>query len=217
VPVMGDPLQRSVGLLTCAACGTRVPRDARFCRVCGTPTSPAPAPSLAAVAAARGDGRWTAVLRGLFVGVVVATLLVGGGTFLAMRLVSSSSGSRGGQMLAGSLDLLPAEGKGASNYSVPRDGGTDCVGQGTYSDVRPGMPIRVEDETGKLIGQGKLGVGETSLSIAAATQACSFTFTVPNLPPAEVYSVAPGTRKAFSLTREDLDAAGWHVTLTLGP
>ena len=204
--------------LSCAACGTRLPAGADFCSACGAPTAPAPAPSLAAVAAARSDNERRVALGVLAVSLIVGALLVAGGALLAARLGGWPPASPAAMhTLTGSLDLLQSTGTRSSNYDVPDGGRAGCVGLRGYADVRTGMQIRVEDETGRLIGQGGLEQGELTMNVDDATPACTFAFSVPDLPEAERYRVGSGSRGTFAFTREELDAAGWEVTLTLGP
>jgi hypothetical protein len=151
--------------------------------------------------------------RGL-VAVGIAAVLVAGGFLLVTRRVDTPPAR---QALTGRLDLVQSRGSRAPNYVTLREGQDDCTGAGKYANVRIGMPITVEGNTGLLVGQGWLGAGQVTEDAEGSSPACSFTFTVSDLAGAPIYRVSAGDLDSVEVSAEDLQAAGWEVLLKVGP
>jgi len=88
--------------------------------------------------------------------------------------------------------------------------GTTCWGDDGYSDLAPGMPITVKDESGKILGATSLGTGTGNSS------RCTFTFVLDGVGDANIYSVEGGRRGAVSYPRSQLEDSGWTVALSIG-
>ena len=91
---------------------------------------------------------------------------------------------------------------------------TSCHGTGRYSDVGPGMNVSVRDGKGSIIGTAGTVPAPVATEGAAAT--CELRFEVGGLPGARRYSLSVGGRFSATYSKQALDAAGWHVELTLG-
>lgn len=95
-----------------------------------------------------------------------------------------------------------------------RTAGAACAAPATVSEIASGAPVRVTDDSGRLIAQGHLGLGVVSVSGAAHT--CDFPFEVPGVPgnhPSVDVSVAgrPGEHFALRDLAEDRPAV---ITVT---
>ena len=152
--------------------------------------------------------------RGLTAAVVVGALavVVGGGVVLVMRGADAPPRR---PTLTGRLDLNQARGSRAPTYVAFKGSQAACTGTGDYADVRIGMPITVEADGGRLIGQAWLAAGQVTTD--GEERACSFVFSVPGLAEAPGYRINAGDLESIDVTPEELQAAGWKVTLTIGP
>jgi len=98
-----------------------------------------------------------------------------------------------------------------STLTLTQNGYTDCHGLGGYSDVQSGQPIVVKDGNGSVIATGATAYDTRS------APACAFAFDIPAVPDVPFYSIEIGRRGRQTFSRDHLDAANWHVDLTLGP
>jgi hypothetical protein len=150
--------------------------------------------------------------RGLLALVFVA-LVAGGGVLLVRRGEAPSTG----HTLTGRLQLIQARGQATPTFTRASGSPRDCVGAGDNSEVQVGMPISVEDERGVLIGRAWLGSGQVTTPGSRSSPACSFAFTIHDLASATTYRITPGDRDPVDVSLEQLQSAGWEVTLTIGP
>ncbi len=89
----------------------------------------------------------------------------------------------------------------------PREPGTVCQGAGLYSDIRAKTQLRLQDDTGRVLGTGTLGHG--AYSVGADTEPrCTFSFFVSQVPAHPSYTITIGTRVVFTFTFEELQASG---------
>jgi hypothetical protein len=84
------------------------------------------------------------------------------------------------------------------------------AGPGEFADLRRGTPVVVTDETGAVLGEGGLSEGSDVLST------CWFRFRVGPLPRAATYTIRVAEREPATFSYEELEAAGWNVTLDFG-
>lgn len=93
-------------------------------------------------------------------------------------------------------------------------GGTpsDCRGEGGYDDIRAGTEVVVRDGDGSILATAALEQG----SRAIQSSVCVFAFTVGGLPEADFYTVAVGRRGDLTYSFDDLEQAGWFISLELG-
>ncbi len=190
--------QQSTPFSICPRCGTQAGYDDRFCRNCGFARLADPASS-AGVPRPSGRGRGF-----LFLSLAVAAgIVIAGAVFFVLQ-----SGSLVPKhTIQGTFVLRDTSG---STFPSIETVGTGCQGKGGYSDIGPGMPVTVKDESGKLLGATSLGEG------GGSSTSCTFTFTITGVGDAQIYSVEGGRRGAVSYPRADLEANGWKVGLTLG-
>jgi hypothetical protein len=133
----------------------------------------------------------------IFVAVVAAAAFVG---------LSQSGALAAHHDIVGTFVLMNTE-NSASAIAVTS---SDCRGGGGYSDIAPGTPVTVRDETGKLLASSSLGVGTGTVT------RCTFTFTLKGVPEVSFYSVEVGRRGQISNSLADMQANGWRFGLTLG-
>jgi hypothetical protein len=105
--------------------------------------------------------------------------------------------------LTGTVDLITSDGVVAS--------ASGCSGKDGYSDLAPGAPVTVKDESGKLIGTGSLDAGKAGQGVR-----CTWKFSIDNLPDAKFYQVEVSHRGELNFSKADLDKAGWKVFATVG-
>jgi hypothetical protein len=86
-----------------------------------------------------------------------------------------------------------------------------CITSGGYADIKVGTQITVTDQTGTIIGLGEL----EPIDLPDEDR-CVFTFTI-DVPEATFYTVAMGRRGDLTYSKQDLEDAGWHVDLVIGP
>ncbi len=100
-------------------------------------------------------------------------------------------------------------------------GGGECRGTGGYSDLRTGLETIAMDDTGAVLGTGRLTAAPPATDAAgevpvAERRRCVYTFTLQNLPDRAEYGVGIGERGTITYTREELEAEDWTVTVSLG-
>ncbi len=152
--------------------------------------------------------------RGLTAAVVVSAsaVVIGGGLVLVRRGADTPTTR---PTLTGRVDLNQARGGAAPTYVAFKGSQGACTGTGDYTNVRIGMPITVEAENGRLVGQGWLAAGQVTTD--GEEPACSFVFTVPGLAEATGYRINASDLESIDVTPEELQAEGWEVTLTIVP
>ncbi len=93
-----------------------------------------------------------------------------------------------------------------------------CDGFGGYSDIHSGAQLKVTDEAGAIVATGSLGVGTLSdyRSVSKVYVDCIFPVTIPNLGPANFYTVTIGNRGGITYSAAHLEAMDNTVNLTLG-
>ena len=82
-----------------------------------------------------------------------------------------------------------------------------CVG---FGDLRSGAPVRIANETGKLVGTSTLSDGLGG----ADPRTCIFAFIVDGLPNDNAYTVNIAGRAAITRSKAQLEANNWNMTLT---
>ena len=81
---------------------------------------------------------------------------------------------------------------------------------GGYNDIADGADVTVKDGAGDLLGVGALTGGTMT---GGGTV---FTFTVPGVPDVDFYQVEVSHRGAVTYTKDEMEAAGWVVSFSLG-
>lgn len=97
-------------------------------------------------------------------------------------------------------------------YFAKPPNGAPCQGDEGYDDISEGAQVVVRDESGTTIATGRLEPGAYS----RAEGDCIFEFSVVGVPEADFYSVEVSNRGELTYPRDELEAAGWSVELTLG-
>jgi|SRR5829696_8151102 len=100
-------------------------------------------------------------------------------------------------------------------------GGGECRGTGGYTDLRSGVEVTVSDPAGKVLGTSSLQARPAATDAAgdmplAERRRCAWSFGFRDLPDQPSYEITIGERGAVSYTREELEAAGWTVRVSLG-
>ena len=195
---MADPTTEPDGSPRfCTACGAPLDPAHRFCGACGAPVAPA-SPGVAPASAEEGT-RSLSRLTLLTIGFAMAALLVG-----ALAVVLWARGDDDGPSTRTIVGAVTAIDEGYSG-SV----GEPC-GVGA-EDVRPQVTVVAGSDP----GAGGVTVEASDGQIGQLFQ-CRFTFAVAGLPDAEVYQVSLVGGGARQLTRDELEAAGWRVELSIG-
>jgi hypothetical protein len=88
--------------------------------------------------------------------------------------------------------------------------GAGCFGYGGYDDVEAGLQVVVSNEANTVIGNGTLSSGEVT------GDGCKFTFQVQSVPVAKFYNIEVGRRGKLSYSFDEMRAASWGVSFTLG-
>lgn len=86
-----------------------------------------------------------------------------------------------------------------------------CITTGGYADIQVGAQITVTDQTGTIIG-----VGVLEPIYLPNDERCVFTFTI-DVPEATFYTLTMSRRGNLTYSKQDLEEAGWHVDLVIGP
>jgi hypothetical protein len=154
------------------------------------------------------------VRKYLWLPLAVFAMLVGG------ACGNGDSGLEGGattttqatNTITGSFTLLGQEDDPFSDVDgvYLADGSGGCSGSGGYEDIGPGLQARVSNESGTVIGTGNLGPGEV------IEDGCRFYFSISDVPVAKFYRVEVGGRGEISYSYEQMKAAVWNVSLSLG-
>lgn len=89
--------------------------------------------------------------------------------------------------------------------------GGQCQGADGYSDIGPGTPVTLKDENGTTLADTSLGYGTGTVA------RCTFTFTLTGVTDtAKFYSIEVGRRGAITNSHDELKAAGWTFSLSMG-
>ena len=88
--------------------------------------------------------------------------------------------------------------------------GLACAGTGGYDDIEAGLEVTVRDANDTIIGDAALSEG------SALADGCSFDFKVSSLPRTTFYKVKVGNRGEQNFSFDEMKAAGWSVSLSLG-
>ena len=98
--------------------------------------------------------------------------------------------------------------------------GARCEATGGYDDIAQGTQVVVKDDTGKIIGLGRLTYGTmlaTGTTFIGLTEVrCSFNFSISDVPEVPIYSLEVADRGTQSYTLQDMKAGRWTVALLLG-
>ena len=131
---------------------------------------------------------------------------IGGGVLLLVALfMVFGPGSK--QMLRGSITVIDTDFYYSSSVET---NGSYCYTTGGYSDVNSGTNVTVKNGEGKLLGITDLSSGET-----AGSYSCKFSFEM-EVANSEFYSFDIGNRDEVSYSKDELEAKGWSLDLTLG-
>jgi len=84
-----------------------------------------------------------------------------------------------------------------------------CFGTGGFDDLRSGASVRVIDAAGDVIATTRLEGGR------AEGAGCEFTFTA-SVPETDFYEIQVAGRGGPAYSFEDLEAADWTVSLSIG-
>jgi hypothetical protein len=100
-------------------------------------------------------------------------------------------------------------------------GGGDCRGTGGYADLRSGVEVTVSDAGGRVLGRDPLLARPAPTDAAgnvpeAERRRCVWEFGFRDLPDQPSYRIAIGGRGAVEYSREELEAEGWTVQVSLG-
>lgn len=139
----------------------------------------------------------------LVAGVTAAALVIGGGVTAAFILVSGSSDGK--TDAAGTSSDAP---KHTINGTLDLPISACSSSGGGYSDIGVGTPATVTNEKNEVLGQGSLEASTTSY--------CTFTYQVTDLQDAVRYGVTVSHRGTLWNTKQELEATGWKVDLSLG-
>jgi hypothetical protein len=85
-----------------------------------------------------------------------------------------------------------------------------CFGYGGYDDIEAGLQVVISNEANTVIGNGALGPGEIT------DDGCLFRFQVRDVPVAKFYNIEVGRRGKLNYSYDQMKAASWGVSLTLG-
>jgi hypothetical protein len=88
--------------------------------------------------------------------------------------------------------------------------GSGCRGANGYEDIGPGTPVTLRDGAGALLGTATLSAGK-----ASATE-CDFTFSIPDVPEVDAYTVEVSHRGRVTNTLADMKEHDWAFALSLG-
>ena len=131
---------------------------------------------------------------------------VGGGVLILAGLFFMF-GPGSTQMIRGSITVIDTDFYYSS--SVETNGST-CYTTGGYSDVNSGTTVTVKNGDGKL-----LGVTDLSSGVTAGSYSCKFSFKM-EVPNSEFYVFDIGNRDEVRHSKDEDEAEGWKLELTLG-
>ncbi|GAB2759323.1 hypothetical protein GCM10027020_09660 [Nocardioides salsibiostraticola] len=194
-----------------------------FCSTCGQAFEAMPTTSNGLGSAISPPGVTTKRKLVALSALMLAVILVGGATGLALHFGWNDEATKGGPefdaksavtgtpagepvsliTVAGTISLLDADGVGESGAS------NKCFGDGGFSDLTKGTQVRVLDSSGELLSFDELGQGfmtDETLRIP-----CVFNFFIPRVPGGEdTYTLEIGSR---SILFSEWDADRLRLTL----
>ena len=91
-----------------------------------------------------------------------------------------------------------------------------CSGKGGYGDIDAGAQVLVSDGGGNALATGELDAGEAGDTSGGFNVECNFSFTVPNVPKADFYSIEVWRRGDLTYSYDDLKKKDWTVAFSLG-
>lgn len=100
-------------------------------------------------------------------------------------------------------------------------GGGDCRGTGGYADLRSGLEVVARDDSGTRMATTTLMAAPAPTNAdgsvpQAERNRCVFRFGLSDMEERPAYRITIGERGGLRYTREELEAAGWTVELSLG-
>ena len=149
-------------------------------------------------------GRVTVSRKGVITVTVIALVVVGlaGAAWAMLGRATESSHTIKGEMTLIDFDSFRRMSVGAS-----------CSGDGGYSDIDEGATVSVKNQSGTLIGSGRLGPGKIEGDVL---KACVFPFEVTGVKDAEFFQVEVSRRGGLSYSKADMEQKGWTVSASLG-
>lgn len=93
--------------------------------------------------------------------------------------------------------------------------GDTCFTSGGYSDLAEDMQVSIKNGKDETLALGRLSSGKFTKA-EGWTMACTFTFTVANIPKSDFYKVEAGRRGVMSYSFQELEQANWRVDYSLG-
>jgi hypothetical protein len=97
---------------------------------------------------------------------------------------------------------------------------SDCVAAVLALSLMPGQPVTLQDEAGKIIGRGSLGIAEPMEDAEPAAERyrdCRISFIVEGVAPSRTVTLDLGADRRRTYTTAELDARAWNVELRLDP
>lgn len=188
----------------CTNCGTSV-AGLRFCGDCGSAvTGSARRAGDIELGAVEPGGRVTVSRKGIITVTVIALLVVGlgGAAWALLGRATERTHTIKGDMTLNDYDSFRRESAGAS-----------CSGSGGYGDIDEGATVSVKDQSGTLIGSGRLGPGKIEGSVL---KTCIFPFEVQGVKDARFFQVEVSRRGTLSFSKADLEEKDWTVHASLG-
>jgi hypothetical protein len=87
---------------------------------------------------------------------------------------------------------------------------------GQAETLLPGADVVLRDEAGNIIATTRLGDGTVVPGVQFPDRLrCEFSFTLTDVPDSPFYTIQVAQRGEVPYSREELEAAGWEVALTL--
>jgi hypothetical protein len=191
----------------------------QFCTSCGTPTSGLKycgncGTAVGGVARRAGDidvggvdpgGRLTISRKGVITVTIIALLVVG---VAAAAWAVLGRATEKHHTVKGEMTLNDY---GSFRYDKIGD---SCSGDGGYSDIDEGATVSVKNQSGTLIGSGRLGPG--TVQGGSTLKWCVFPFEVGGVKDAEFFQVEVSHRGGLSYSKAEMQANDWTVHASLG-
>lgn len=140
---------------------------------------------------------------------------------IATLLVTTSGCSFAKNNAAGNLIVHAEDDSPVWNWTIENTFGKECVAidaapsKDSYREIGEGSQIVAKSADGKVLATGLIGKGETvNLSFHGS---CKIPFTIKDLPAADFYEFAVGSKKGAIVSRQQLESSNWQVDLTALP
>lgn len=143
-------------------------------------------------------------------------------TVLAMVIVGDNpdasdtpdTSAQDAHTIAGSLQLLAGDGSFSDKNFVAlgTNNGDFCSGTGGFDDLDGYLNVVISDGSGNIIATESTSSGEYQ----KYPEACSFEFTIDDVPDTDFYEIKIGRRGGPTYSREELEAANWRIDLSIG-